>query len=92
MKGRGYTVYGSLESWVGTGVNSVSGGNRGIVTIDFSNGLKAQNRVKFVFPPFELKGFLFGKRTFKTQGQALFLDERDRLLLELNISQHKGLT
>ena len=35
MKGRGYTVYGSLESRVSLSINSATGSNHGVMHISF---------------------------------------------------------
>jgi len=35
MKGRGYTVYGSLESKVSLSINSATGSNAGVMHISF---------------------------------------------------------
>lgn len=50
MKGRGYTVYGSLESKVNLSINSATGSNAGVMSISFNEKDIKKNLVKFVFP------------------------------------------
>jgi len=48
--------------------------------------------VKLVFPGVEVGGVMWGQRTLKNVDKAQYLDEENRLFLELNFAKHKGIT
>ena len=58
MKGRGYTVSGTVEAKMDLSINSGTGINEGIFTIKFDNG----RTFYYTTPPGELNGLTYGER------------------------------
>jgi len=78
MKGRGYTLYGQFESKVHIGLNSATGSNEGIMTIEFENG---QSLIKYRNFSGELSGLVYGDRKLALVGINHYLDIKNRLFV-----------
>lgn len=78
-------MYGNLVTFADIGLNSAVGGNEGLLNIKFKNG----NHFQCYFPPCEIGGLIFGKRTFRPYGRAFFFDENSRLFAEVNVGGYK---
>ncbi len=58
MKGRGYDVYGSVQAKMDLSINSGTGINEGVFTVQFDNGRKFH----FTTPAGQLSGLTYGDR------------------------------
>ena len=65
-----FTMYGNLVAFADIGLNSAVGGNEGNLSINFKNGSLFQ----CYFPPCEIGGLIFGKRTFRPYGRGYFFE------------------
>ena len=81
MKGRGYTVYGSLEAKVEMSFNSGSGINDGIMNVCFDEKDLKRNKITFFTPPGQISGLLYGDRKLSLVKKSNYIDEDNRLVL-----------
>lgn len=64
MYGRGYKIYGNLESTASIGPNTVTGGNEGKIIVEFPN-----SKIQFSYCKGYVTGITYGDRYFYTEGQ-----------------------
>lgn len=70
MLGVGYRFYGHLETVASIGANTVTGGNNGVMTVEFETGTK----IDFTNCKGYLTGITYGDRNFYLEGTMLFVD------------------
>ncbi|CAD8195192.1 unnamed protein product [Paramecium octaurelia] len=88
MYGRGYKIYGNLESTASIGANTVTGGNEGRVVIEFSDA-----KIEYSYCKGYVTGITYGDRYFYTEGQQLYVDHKNQIMSELYFNpQKKGKT
>ncbi|CAD8095795.1 unnamed protein product [Paramecium sonneborni] len=88
MYGRGYKIYGNIESTANIGVNTVTGGNEGKIVIEFSH-----NKIEYSYCKGYVSGITIGDRYFYTEGQQLYIDYENENIGELYFNpQKKGKT
>ena len=80
MKGRGYTVYGSLESKVEFGLNYAIGTNTGEISVCFDEKDLKRNRIRFSCGPGKISGLVYGDRRLSLISETYYIDEDNRLL------------
>lgn len=66
MIGRGYKLSGTLEAKMDISINSGTGGNEGIFTVEFDNGRKFH----YTTAPGELSGLTYGERKLLLVGKC----------------------
>lgn len=84
--GRGYKIYGNLESKVYIHLNSGQGINEGFYTVQFDDG----GKIIFQTAPGEVSGFTIGARTFRFKGRTFVIDPKNRLYCDLNFQEDVG--
>ena len=89
MKGRGYTVYGSLESKVEFGLNYATGINAGEIHVCFDENNLKRNKVRFSCCAGTISGLIYGDRKLSIVKQTYYIDEDNRLLCIFNWGKNK---
>ena len=69
MIGRGYKLSGTLEAKMDISINSGTGGNEGIFTVEFDNGRKFH----YTTAPGELSGLTYGERKLLLVSKCNFI-------------------
>lgn len=77
MIGRGYKLSGTLEAKMDISINSGTGGNEGIFTVEFDNGRKFH----YTTAPGELSGLTYGERKLLLVGKCNSFFIRSLLLV-----------
>jgi len=87
--GRGYKVFGNLESKISMSLKAGVLTNEGVLTIAFDNG----EIIRFTLPGGEITGFLIGERTIGVSvGGSQIVDPQNNLYIDLSFGKHKGKT
>ncbi|CAD8066390.1 unnamed protein product [Paramecium primaurelia] len=84
MYGRGYKIYGNLESTASIGANTVTGGNEGKIVIEFSDA-----KIEYSYCKGYVTGITYGDRYFYTEGQQLYVDHKNQIISELYFNPQK---
>ncbi|CAD8191075.1 unnamed protein product [Paramecium pentaurelia] len=84
MYGRGYKIYGNLESTASIGANTVTGGNEGKIVIECSNA-----KIEYSYCKGYVTGITYGDRYFYTEGQQLYVDHKNQIISELYFNPQK---
>jgi transposase-like protein len=70
------------------GLNTATGGNNGVMHIEFSNG----SHFECFYPPTEISGIIYGDRKFRCYNKGYILERKHKILTEYSIqNQKKGL-
>lgn len=64
MYGRGYKIYGNLESTASIGANTVTGGNEGKIVVELND-----TKIEYSYCKGYVTGITYGDRYFYTEGQ-----------------------
>ena len=89
IKGRGYTMYGSLEAEVVFGLNSAVGNNKGWLNISFDQEDIRKKVIKFNNIPGQMTGMVIGSRKLNLKGVMYIIDEENYLFCKMTIGQIK---
>jgi hypothetical protein len=79
--GHHYKIYGYNESEASTGANSVKAYYKGNFIVEYRDGTKH----KIVYPTLKVSGTMVGQRLLKFRGKVHVIDEKNDLIIELNV-------